>query len=164
MKCEAQKNQNDKQCSISLICLDVAFLVFGTFTQMMNALDADEVEGLFMDRLSGYHYFSLEEHSHHNLITSEHVHVKASVGLVMSSKQEHQTLTDCLLFFKSPILQEGNALASSHKVSWKHRGACSAKTIDKSLHEVTECYCVRLSRKNPVIVLRAFTVARRQLS
>ena len=84
---------------------------------MMDALNAGKVEGLFMDRLSGYHYFSLEEHSHHNLITSEHVPLKASLGIVMSSKEEHHNLTDCMLFAKASILQEGNAMAFFYKVS-----------------------------------------------
>ena len=85
---------------------------------MMDALEADEVSGIFVERTSGYYYRTQDRNMSRSLVTSQHVPLTASLGLAITSDEAYINMTDCLSYMKNYIRQEILTLTSVYKVFW----------------------------------------------
>ena len=83
---------------------------------MIKALEANHVGGIFVDRLTGYHYLAQDRYLNLSVVTSEHISHTATVGLVATSKQQHFNITSCLTYLSNFIRDEMLMVISTYNV------------------------------------------------
>ena len=88
---------------------------FSTFEEMVQAIREEQVDGLLVDRYSGYYYLKESNLTDIPLMTTSHIEMSASIGIAFAPGTD--ALRGCLETFKAEVKKPLQSTISGYKAS-----------------------------------------------